>query len=101
MIGGELMLSLSSKKGKREKPGNYRPVSLISIPRKIMEWSLCKHLENNAVTARSLHRFVKNKSCNTNVNSVFDWVTSMTDRGNAVDIVYLDFSKGFDKVPQS
>ena len=41
------------KKGKKEEPGNYRPVSLTSIPEKILEQiikkSVCKHLENNAV----------------------------------------------------
>ena len=26
-------------------------------------------------------------------------MTSLVDAGNAVDIVYLDFSKAFDKVP--
>ena len=28
----------------------------------------------------------------------FDWVTSMVDGGNAVDVIYLYFSKAFDKV---
>ena len=59
------------KKGKKEEPGNYRPVSLTSIPGKILEqivkWLLCKHLENNAVITRSQHRFVRNKSCQTNL----------------------------------
>ena len=50
------------KKGKKEEPGNYRPVSLTSIPGKILEQiikqSLCKHLENNAVITRSQHRLI-------------------------------------------
>ena len=41
------------KKGKKKETGNYRPVSLTSIPGKILEQtikqSLCKHLENKAV----------------------------------------------------
>ena len=91
------------KIGKKEEPGNYRPVSLTSIPRKILEqiakWSLCKHLENNAVITRSQHGFVKNKSCQSNLVSFFDQVTSLVDGGNVVDITYLDFSKAFGKAP--
>ena len=58
--------------------------------------SLCKHLENKAVITRSQHIVVENKSCQT--NSFFDQVTSGIDRGNAVDVVYLDFSKAFDEL---
>ncbi|KFV81194.1 RNA-directed DNA polymerase from mobile element jockey, partial [Struthio camelus australis] len=43
----------SSKKGKEEEPGNYRPVSLTSIPGKLMEQLLLevltKHLEDKKV----------------------------------------------------
>ena len=64
------------KKGKKEEPGNYRPVSLTSIPGKILEqiimWSLCKYLEHNAVRTRSQHVFVKNKFIQTNLISIFD-----------------------------
>ena len=48
---------------------------------------------------KSQHGFLRNKSCQTNLISFFERVTSLVDAGNAVDIVYLDFSKAFDKVP--
>uniref|UniRef100_A0A803SNX3 Reverse transcriptase domain-containing protein n=1 Tax=Anolis carolinensis TaxID=28377 RepID=A0A803SNX3_ANOCA len=91
------------KKGKKNDPNNYRPVSLTSIPGKILEKIIkevvCEHLETNAVIANSQHGFTKNKSCQTNLISFFDRVTSWVDTGNAVDVAYLDFSKAFDKVP--
>uniref|UniRef100_A0A670KF32 Reverse transcriptase domain-containing protein n=1 Tax=Podarcis muralis TaxID=64176 RepID=A0A670KF32_PODMU len=91
------------KKGKRENPNNYRPVSLTSIPGKILEQiikqTVCEHLERNAVITNSQHGFLKNKSCQTYLILFFDRITSLVDEGNAVDVVYLDFSKAFDKVP--
>jgi len=43
------------KRGKEEDPGNYRPVSLTSVPGKIMAkvtpGVIEKHLRDNAVTA--------------------------------------------------
>ncbi|KAF7248244.1 LINE-1 retrotransposable element ORF2 protein [Varanus komodoensis] len=89
--------------GKKDEPENYRPVDLTSIPEKILEQiikkSICKHVEENAVINRSQHGFIKNKSCQTNLISFFDWVTSQIDRENTVDKIYLDFSKAFNIMP--
>uniref|UniRef100_A0A674ICA9 Reverse transcriptase domain-containing protein n=4 Tax=Terrapene triunguis TaxID=2587831 RepID=A0A674ICA9_9SAUR len=90
------------KKGNKNNPGNYRPVSLTSVPGKIMEQVIkeiiCKHLEGGKVIGNSQHGFVKNKSCQTNLIAFFDRITSLVDKGEAVDVVYLDFSKAFDTV---
>ncbi|KAF7235562.1 Cytosolic carboxypeptidase 4, partial [Varanus komodoensis] len=45
------------------------------------------------------HGFRKNRSCQTNLVEFYDKVSRWLDGGDAVDVVYLDFSKAFDKVP--
>ncbi|CAM5162260.1 unnamed protein product [Natator depressus] len=89
------------KKGNKDNPGNYRPVSLSSVLGKIMEQiikqSICKHLEDSKVISNNQHGFAKNKLCQINL-AFFDRVISLVDGGEAVDAVYLDFSKAFDTV---
>lgn len=58
------------------------------------------HLDISAVTAQSQHGCVKNKPCQKQINSCLDWIISLADGGNAVDVIYLDFNKIFDKVPR-
>ena len=65
----------------------------------IIKQAVCKHLMDNVVLNKSQHGFLRNKSCQTNLISFFERVTSLVDAGNVVDIVYLDFSTAFDKVP--
>ncbi|CAM5097898.1 unnamed protein product [Natator depressus] len=43
--------------------------------------------------------FTKGRSCQTNLISFFENVTDFLDKGNAVDLIYLDFSKASDTVP--
>ncbi|PKU40244.1 rna-directed dna polymerase from mobile element jockey-like [Limosa lapponica baueri] len=70
------------KKGKKEDPGNYKPVSLTSEPGKIMEQILLesrlRHMENKKDTA-----------------------TYLVDKGKATDVIYLDLCKAFDTVPHN
>ncbi|PKU49337.1 rna-directed dna polymerase from mobile element jockey- hypothetical protein [Limosa lapponica baueri] len=90
------------KKGKKENPGNYRPVSLTSIPGKLMDQLILdvisKHVEEKKVIWSGQHGFTKGKSCLTNLIASYDVMTGWVDEGRAVDIVYLDFSKAFDTV---
>ncbi|GAB0179173.1 mitochondrial enolase superfamily member 1 [Grus japonensis] len=89
------------KKGKEEDPGNYRPVSLTSIPAKMMEQlilGVINKLMEEKVMESGQHRFAKGKSCLTNLIAFYGGMTSWVDEGRAVDVVYLDFSKAFDTV---
>ena len=90
------------KKGSRANPENYRPVWLTSICCKIMESFIrdviVSHLELNGLIHKSQHRFIRNKSCTMNL---LEFLETITDVVQLVDVVYLDFAKAFDKVPNS
>jgi Reverse transcriptase (RNA-dependent DNA polymerase)/Endonuclease-reverse transcriptase len=91
------------KKGSRDKPENYRPISLTSIIGKILESivkdNLVKHLESHGLIRNSQHGFRQGRSCLTNLLDFMEVVTQHLDDGQPVDLVYLDFAKAFDKVP--
>ena len=91
------------KKGGTEKTGNYRPVSLTSVVGKLLESvikdGIAAHLESGEIIGQSQHGFMKGKSCLTNLIEFFEDVTSRVDKGEPVDVLYLDFQKAFDKVP--
>ncbi|KAK4811461.1 LOW QUALITY PROTEIN: hypothetical protein QYF61_006395 [Mycteria americana] len=93
------------KEGQKEDPGNYRAVSLTSVPGKLMEQiilsAITQHVRDNQVISPSQHGFMKAKSCLTNLISFYDKVTRLVGEGKAVDVVYLDFSKAFDAVSHS
>ena len=90
------------KKGNKEDISNYRPISLTSIVCRIME-KIIKHelegfLDKYKLIIKSQHGFMKKRSCLTNLLEYLEYVTNIVDKGDSVDVVYLDFSKAFDKV---
>ena len=91
------------KKGRKEDLGNYRPVSLTTVPGKVMEQvilsAITQHIQDNQVIRPSQHGLMKSRSCFTNLISFYDKVmTCLVDEGKAVDVIYLDFSKDFDTI---
>ena len=93
------------KKGNRSEPGNYRPVSLTCILCKVLEKivkeRLVNHLTRYNILNDSQHGFIKGRSCLTNILDFLEEVYEKLDEGKAVDVIYLDFAKAFDKVPHS
>lgn len=91
------------KKGKKNNPANYRPVSLTAICCKILERLIrdetVKYLEDLGLICDDQHGFRGGRSCCTQLLQVMEMWSSWMDQGLAWDCIYLDFSKAFDKVP--
>ena len=90
------------QKGWKDDPGSYRPISLTSVSGKVMErilsGTIMDQLKVNQGIRPSQHGFTNGRSCLTNLISFYDKVTRLVDEGQAVNVVYLDFSKAFDTV---
>ena len=91
------------KKGNKNSPGNYRPVSLTAIVCKLFEGfirdSLSSHFKNQNLLSDDQYGFTSGRSCVTQLlTTVTDWMQEL-DSGKPVDAVYLDLKKAFDTVP--
>ena len=79
------------KKVCKEDPGNYRPVSLTSVPGKVMERIVLREITRQVWDDQEIrpsqHGFMKGRSCLTNLISFYDPVTCLMDEGKAVDVV--------------
>ena len=92
-----------SKKGDKHAAENYRPVSLTSVPCKLLEHIICKHimkhLEKHGVLTSLNHGFRSGYSCETQLLVTLNDFMKAYDAGLQTDIAILDFSKAFDTVP--
>ncbi|KAJ7419750.1 RNA-directed DNA polymerase from mobile element jockey-like protein [Pitangus sulphuratus] len=92
------------EKGKNDDPGNYRPVSVILVPGKIIEIILGgteKHLKENTTIGHSQQGLKREKSNLSNLISFYDKETHLADQEKPVDVICLDFSKVFYTISHS
>ena len=91
------------KKGERNHPGNYRPISLTSISCKMLEHIVCSsimdHLDSHNVLHDAQHGFRKKRSCETQLILAVQDLAKGIDAREQHDVILLDFTKAFDKVP--
>lgn len=93
------------KSGDRTLPVNYRPVSLTSVPCKILEHIIHRHImdhfDRHDILTDAQHGFRPKRSCETQLlETTHDISQSLNDsKIRQVDAIVLDFAKAFDKVP--
>ena len=93
------------KKGDRALAENYRPVSLTSILCKTAEHVITsqihQHLDLHKALNNAQHGFRKYRSCETQLLLTTNDLHQSLEENGQSDVILLDFSKAFDKVPHS
>jgi hypothetical protein len=91
------------KKGERFKASNYRPVSLTCICSKLLEHivvsNVMDHFDQQCILADCQHGFRSKRSCESQLLSLTQEFHQNLEDKEQVDMIVLDFSKAFDKVP--
>ena len=93
------------KTGTKFSPSNYRPISLTSTIIKVFERIIQKQvpmviafLTSQDHLKNTQHGFMSGRFCLSTLVDVFDGIMHMLSSDTTVDMIYLDFSKAFDKV---
>ena len=90
------------KKGDLTKVQNYRPISLLPLPGKVMEKLIHQHLstylENNSLLAKKQHGFRKAHSTVHSIAQLTNYIYKRLDEKSPTLAVFIDFKKAFDCV---
>ena len=90
------------KGGSSSDPVNYRPIALtshiIKLFEKVVRTKIVEFLDENKSFNPSQHGFRSGRSCLSQLIAHHDKILSLLEEGHNVDVVYLDFSKAFDKL---
>ena len=99
----EALITAIHKKGPKNIPDNYRPISLTSVLSKVMgsliRDAIMKHMVENNLLANEQHGFVPSRNCMTQLLESLEAWCDIIEDGGCADVIFTDFSKAFDSVP--
>ena len=81
---------------------NYRPISLLPLPGKILEKlihkQIARYLEDNSILSHNQHGFRKEHSTVHSIAQLTTHISTKTDIGLPILAAFVDFCKAFDCV---
>ena len=90
------------KKGSKKCCSNYRPISLLSIPSKVVERYICSilktHLDSFNLLSEYQWGFRKHSSTEDLLLNMTERWRHAIDNGKSVVVLFIDFQKAFDSV---
>ena len=90
------------KKGSKKCCSNYRPISLLSIPSKVVERYICSilqtHLDSFNLLSEYQWGFRKHSSTEDLFLNMTERWRHAIDNGKSVVVLFIDFQKAFDSV---
>ena len=90
------------KKGDQREPGNFRPLSINSVPGKLCEKCVCNqlspYLDQNHVLCDSQHGFRSGHSTETAMIDSLNFISSSMETGHICTLLAADTSRAFDSV---
>ncbi len=93
------------KKGNRCDPGNYRPISILSVAYIILEIIVYNHMNEYLTKSSYINDFQsgfrKSHSTDTTLLYLTDFIRRPVDEGKMCGMVLLDLQKAFDPVHHS
>ena len=88
------------KKGDKSDVKNYRPVSLLCMPSKILEKCMFISLYDHyrPFFSDAQFGFRRKRSCSIQLLKYLDYVYQAIENNETVNVIYTDFEKAFDRV---
>lgn len=96
-------MSIYKGKGSRNEISNYRPVSVTNSISKIFEKVLLTFIQPKIeiLLIPKQHGFRSAQSTESNLLDTYTYILENLDNRKNTDVIYLDLSKAFDRVPQN